>query len=115
MTHFALVTASGDALGPVELGRPDWPPGSIIYRGGDGEPNLRVVDVIIFDDPERSTCSSSSWRSPRAPPRPLRRRRQATGSTTSSFSAPGHRQVGLTASTGAIERATSSASMATPR
>ena len=41
MPHFALVTTDGDALGAVELGRPDWPDGTIIYR--DGEPNLRVV------------------------------------------------------------------------
>ena len=33
MPHFALVTTDGDALGPVELGRPDWPDGAIIYRG----------------------------------------------------------------------------------
>jgi len=36
---------------PDELGRPDWPPGSVIYRGGD-EPNLRVIDRIDGDDPE---------------------------------------------------------------
>ena len=45
MPHFALVTVDGDTLGAVELGRPDWPDGSIIYRGGD-EPNLRVVGFI---------------------------------------------------------------------
>ena len=39
MPHFALVTTDGDALGTVELGRPDWPDGAIIYRGD--EPNLR--------------------------------------------------------------------------
>src|SRR4051794_6527087 len=33
-------------------GRPDWPPASVIYRGGD-EPNLRVADLLVFDDPER--------------------------------------------------------------
>ena len=31
--------------------RPDWPPGSVIYRGRN-EPNLRVVDLIAGDDPE---------------------------------------------------------------
>jgi len=31
--------------------RPDWPSGSIIYRGG--EPNLRVVNVIPRGDPEK--------------------------------------------------------------
>jgi hypothetical protein len=52
VTHFALVTVDGDTLRAVELGRPDWPPGSVIYRGGD-EPNLLVLDVIVNDDPER--------------------------------------------------------------
>ena len=51
MPHFALVTVDGEALGAVELGRPDWPLGSVIYRGG-GEPNLRVVDVLAADDVE---------------------------------------------------------------
>ena len=50
MPHFAVVTTDGDALGAVELGRPDWPDGSIIYRGG--EPNLRVVGRIEADDSE---------------------------------------------------------------
>jgi hypothetical protein len=49
--HFQLRTADGDELGAVHLGRPDWPPGSVIYRGGD-QPDLRVVDVIVLDDPE---------------------------------------------------------------
>jgi hypothetical protein len=48
--HFQLVTSDGEALGATELGRPDWPIGSVIYRGD--EPNLRVVDVIPADDPE---------------------------------------------------------------
>jgi hypothetical protein len=48
--HFQLVTTDGDALGAVELSRPDWPDGSSIYRGG--EPNLRVVDRIEVDDSE---------------------------------------------------------------
>ena len=51
MPHFQLVLSDGEALGAVELGRPDWPPGSVIYRGGD-ESNLRVLDVIPSDDPE---------------------------------------------------------------
>ena len=39
-------------LGTRELGRPDWPPGSVIYTGPN-EPNLRVVDVLDnADDPE---------------------------------------------------------------
>jgi len=48
--HFALVTTDGEALGAVHLGRPEWPPGSVIYRGGD-EPNLRVLEVVVLDDP----------------------------------------------------------------
>lgn len=50
MPHFALVTTDGDALGAVELARPDWPDGSVIYRGD--EPNLRVVGRIAADDSE---------------------------------------------------------------
>jgi len=42
---------SARTLGAVELGRPDWPNGSIIYRGGD-EPNLRVVGFIERTAPE---------------------------------------------------------------
>jgi hypothetical protein len=40
-------------LGARELGRPDWPPGSVIHTGPD-EANLRVVDVLATesDDPE---------------------------------------------------------------
>jgi hypothetical protein len=43
-------------LGACELGRPDWPPGSVIYTGPD-EPDLRVVNVVTADDddPERFT------------------------------------------------------------
>jgi hypothetical protein len=33
MPHFRLVTVDGEALGTIELGRPDWPDGSITYRG----------------------------------------------------------------------------------
>lgn len=50
MPHFQLVTVDGDALGPIELGRPDWPDGSIINRGD--EPNLRVVGYLPADDTE---------------------------------------------------------------
>ena len=50
MPHFALVTVDGDTLGAVELGRPDWPDGSIIYRRREG--NLRVVGRIEADDTE---------------------------------------------------------------
>lgn len=34
MPHFTLAREDGTSLGAVELGRPDWPDGSIIYRGG---------------------------------------------------------------------------------
>ena len=50
MPHFALVTTDGDALGTVELGRPDWPDGAIIHRGE--KPNLRVVGQVATDDSE---------------------------------------------------------------
>jgi len=49
------VTTDGTVLGTRELGRPDWPRGSVIYTGPN-EPNLRVVDVLVTeddDDPER--------------------------------------------------------------
>jgi hypothetical protein len=50
---FRLITADGEPLGPIELQRPDWPPGSIIYRGG-AQPNLRVLDMVSgLDDPEQ--------------------------------------------------------------
>ncbi len=51
MPHFVLVTADGESLGAVELGQPDWRPGSVVYRGSN-EPNLRVLDVLPADDPE---------------------------------------------------------------
>ena len=37
----------------MDLGRPDWPPRSVIYTGPD-EPNLRVVPELDTenDDPE---------------------------------------------------------------
>ena len=50
MPRFALVTRDGDALGTIELGRPDWPDEAIIYRGD--EPNLRVVGRVATDDSE---------------------------------------------------------------
>jgi hypothetical protein len=34
MHRFQLETADGTPLGPVELQRPDWPIGSLIYKGG---------------------------------------------------------------------------------
>ena len=50
MPHFQIVTTEGVALGAREVGPPDWPPGSVIQRGA--EPNLRVVDYLLSDDPE---------------------------------------------------------------
>src|SRR5436190_21966881 len=47
--HFQLVKTDGTVLGTRELGRPDWPPGSVIYTGPD-EPNLRVVRILERDD-----------------------------------------------------------------
>jgi hypothetical protein len=48
--RFTLVTRDGDDLGQVQLGRPDWPVGSVIYRGDP--PNLRVVGRTEKDTPE---------------------------------------------------------------
>jgi hypothetical protein len=45
-----LVGRDGESLGTVELGRPDWPVGSVIHRGN--KPNLRVVRVAVSDDSE---------------------------------------------------------------
>jgi hypothetical protein len=50
MPHFSLATRDGESLGAVLLGRPDWPVGSIIYRGD--EPDLRVVGRIDRDVPD---------------------------------------------------------------
>jgi hypothetical protein len=54
MAHtFRLITPDREPLGTVELGRPDWPAGSVIQRGGP-EPNLRVLDALPgLDDPEQ--------------------------------------------------------------
>jgi hypothetical protein len=51
MPHYAIVTADGEPLGAFRLNGYEWPPGSIIYRGS--EPDLRVVDVLPSDDPEK--------------------------------------------------------------
>jgi hypothetical protein len=45
MPHFQLVVEDGEALGTVELGRPDNPPGSVI-PGGRGRSSLRVLEVM---------------------------------------------------------------------
>jgi hypothetical protein len=49
-----LVTTDGSVLGARHLGRPDWPPGSVIYTGPD-EPDLGVVDVMRADEVERQS------------------------------------------------------------
>jgi hypothetical protein len=49
MHKFQLETRDGRDLGPVELARPDWPNGSVIY-GREGR-NLRVVDYRPSDGP----------------------------------------------------------------
>ena len=43
MHTFQIVKTDGRELGPMELGRPDWSAGSVIYRGSP-KPNLRVVE-----------------------------------------------------------------------
>jgi hypothetical protein len=50
--HYALITAGGTALGPVELEGDEtpWPNGRVIE--GEGEPGLRVVGYMGSDDPE---------------------------------------------------------------
>jgi hypothetical protein len=53
MHHFAFITADGESLGAVELARPDWPRGSVIY-GGSKEPDLRVLETLPANDPETS-------------------------------------------------------------
>jgi hypothetical protein len=51
--HFQLVAVDGAALGARKLGRPDWPPSSVIYTSPN-EPNPRVVRELDTenDDPE---------------------------------------------------------------
>jgi hypothetical protein len=49
MPRYALVTPDGDTLGAIELGRPDWPVGSVICRGD--KLNLRVVGYRESEDP----------------------------------------------------------------
>ena len=48
MHKFELETADGTPLGTTELQRPDWPVGSIIYKGG-AAPDLLVVDQRYGD------------------------------------------------------------------
>jgi hypothetical protein len=43
MHKFELETVDGMPLGTGELQRPDWPIGSVIYRGG-AAPDQRIVE-----------------------------------------------------------------------
>ena len=43
MHSFQIATTDGRDLGPMALGRPNWPVGSVIYQGGP-KPNLRIVE-----------------------------------------------------------------------
>jgi hypothetical protein len=43
MHKFELESRDGKPLGPITLQRPDWPVGSIIYKGG-ASPDLLIVD-----------------------------------------------------------------------
>lgn len=51
MPHFQLVKEDGTAFGAIELGRPDWPIGSVIHMG-DKELDLRVVARLDDGDPD---------------------------------------------------------------
>jgi hypothetical protein len=48
MHNFELESRDGKPLGPITLQRPDWPVGSIIYKGG-AAPDLLVVDQRYGD------------------------------------------------------------------
>jgi hypothetical protein len=51
--HFQLVTTDGTVLGARHLGRPDWPPGSVIYTAGTGRTSRVVRELDTEnDDPE---------------------------------------------------------------
>jgi hypothetical protein len=61
MHRFALVTPDGDVLGTVEVARPDWPAGSVIFRGGG---RTSTSSGTWTPTTRRSSTSSSS-----SPPR----------------------------------------------
>jgi hypothetical protein len=50
MPTFQLQTADSEPLDQVELVRPDWPVGSVVYRGD--APNLRVLEWREATDAE---------------------------------------------------------------
>jgi len=49
MHTFQMSPQTGRDLGPMALGWPDWPLGSVTYQGGP-KPNLRVVEHCRQDD-----------------------------------------------------------------
>jgi hypothetical protein len=57
VAHFQRCAFDRDTLGAVEPARPDWPPGSIVYRGGDEptcgwstwSPDPERFDVLVVD------------------------------------------------------------------
>jgi hypothetical protein len=64
MHKFQLETRDGRDLGPVELQRPDWPNGSIIYKAG-GAPDLVVVGQRYGE--ERTVLVVEELPAPRSP------------------------------------------------
>jgi hypothetical protein len=50
MPIFQLETADGKQLGEVELGRPDWRTGSVIFSSG--RPPLRILASSDDTDPD---------------------------------------------------------------
>jgi hypothetical protein len=53
MPHYAAVTTDGVPLGDIRLNGYDWHHRSTIYTGPE-QPNLRVVDVLESDDPDKA-------------------------------------------------------------
>jgi hypothetical protein len=95
---FEIVTTDGRELGPRELGRPDWPIGSVICRGCP-TPNLRVVAARIGwrrDDRGRRGAvgegqQGSGRKPPSSEPSPslTRRPRRGMGSASGGLLRPG--------------------------
>jgi hypothetical protein len=55
-----LGTIGGKPLGAIEFARPDWPDGSVIYRGGDG-PDLGVVGYRESDGRPVLVVEEVAW------------------------------------------------------
>ena len=51
MFRFALISADGEALGPVAFARGDWKPGDLIPQGLGR--SLRVTAVVELDNEQR--------------------------------------------------------------